>query len=132
MAATERRDEGFWIITTLQGECSELQSGEPALCTCLQERTFFQRKWKPHHLYEECGRFLLREPEIGGTQFQQVALSTQLRKWERWIYAGRQDKMHAGRQMLQEKGERLMNGLVRNDLVIVQDENEVFLNGGSP
>ena len=29
--------------------------------------------------------------------------------------------------MLQQKGERVMNGLGRNDLVIVQDEDDVFL-----
>ena len=27
----------------------------------------------------------MREPEIGGTQFQQIAASTQAGKWERWI-----------------------------------------------
>ena len=101
MAATERRDEGLWIITTLQGECGELQSGDPAFGTCMQERTLLCRKWKSHRLHEECGRFLLREPEIAGTYFQQVISSTQLRKRKRGIFAGRKDKMHLGRQVLQ-------------------------------
>ena len=35
MTAAERRDEGSRIITTLQGECGELQSGDPAFCTRL-------------------------------------------------------------------------------------------------
>jgi hypothetical protein len=100
MAATERRDEGHRIITTLQGECGKLQSNDPTFCTCLQERTLVHRKWQLHHLYQESGRFFWPELEIDGTQFQHVVTSTQLRKWEWGIFAGRKDKMHSRGEMI--------------------------------
>src|SRR5579871_1875296 len=126
MAATKRSDEGSRIIPPLQGECRELQSSDPPLCACLQQRTLFRRKRKPHHLYKERSRLLWPEPEISGTQLQHIVMSAQLRKRKRRVFPCRKNKMHVGRKMMHKKGHGIMNGFVGNDVIIVQDENEIF------
>ena len=74
----------------------------------------------------------MRELEISDPQFQQGTSSTHLGKREWRIHAGRQDEVHLGGQMVQQKGKRVMDGFGSYDLVIVQNEDKGFLVIGSP
>jgi hypothetical protein len=49
---------------------------------------------------------------------------------QRWVLAGSDDEVQLGRQVFNQKRERLVNHLAINHMVIVKDEDEVVGNRG--
>lgn len=49
---------------------------------------------------------------------------------ELWILTSRNDQMHVRRQVLDQKGEGIVNRLGLNHVVVVQDEDEIVRDGG--
>ena len=104
-----------------------LQAGDPAFGALLLECTILCRQGETHHLYEIGGGFLWCEAQVSSTQFQYGVSPTQMdeRQWR--VFAGRKDDVHLGRQVVQQKGESVMNRSNCDDLVIIQYEDDVGL-----
>ena len=47
-----------------------------------------------------------------------------------WILTGGDDQVHLGWQVLEQKGEGLVNRFGINQVVVVQDEDEIVRDGG--
>src|SRR5512141_2615812 len=48
-----------------------------------------------------------------------------------WILAGGDDQVHLGWQVLEEKGEGIVNRFGINRMIVIQDEDEIVLDGGN-
>jgi hypothetical protein len=62
-----------------------------------------------HDLIEKSGCFGQREAQIVRAQFRHLAAGAQA--WQRRIGTAGDDEVHVARQMVEQKGERLVNGL---------------------
>ena len=47
-----------------------------------------------------------------------------------WIFPGGDDEVHTWRQVLEQKGEGIVNRTAIDDVVVIEDENEIVLDGG--
>ncbi len=47
-----------------------------------------------------------------------------------WILPGGDDQVHLWRQVLEQKGEGIVNRFGINHMIIIQDEDEIVRNGG--
>ncbi len=89
------------------------------------------REVQPHHLVEKFGGFGGGEAQVGGAQFGQLAPGAQAGQGQRWVFTGGDDQVHLRRQVLEQKGEGLVNRFGINHMVIIQDEDEIVRDGGN-
>ncbi len=83
-----------------------------------------------HHLVEKFGGFGGGKTQVGGAQLSQLTPGAQPGQGEMWILTGGDDQVHLWRQVLEQKGEGLVNRFGINHMVIIQHQDEVVRNGG--
>ena len=76
-------------------------------------------------LVQEVGRFLDRETYVGA-QFKQLVARTQPGQRQRRIGTGQQNKCNLRRQMIEQEGQRLVNGRVVDDVIVVQHQDQAI------
>ena len=130
VVSRERPDEPSDILGALQGQSRQLQAGNPAFGTVFQGGDIGCREVKPHHLIEEYGGFGGGKTQVGGAQFGQLAPGAQPGQGKLGIFAGGNDQVQLRRQVLEQKGEGLVNRLGVNQVVVVEDEDETVRQGG--
>ena len=126
VAAGERLDEVgdlFVVRDAAQGECGELQAGDPALRAVLQRVHVGCGELQPHHLVEELPRLGWGEAQVGGAQLSELSATAQPGQRQRRIGPGRHDQMQLIREMVEQEGHRLVD-LGRSDHVIVVEHHD--------
>ena len=108
-----------------------MQAGNPAFGACFQGGAVCGCELQAHHLVEKFSSFGGGKPQVGGAQFSQLAPGAQPRQGELRILTGGDDQVHRWRQVLDQKGERLVHRLGLNDVVVVQDEEEMSREGSN-
>ena len=74
VAAGESLDKTGFVCSPLHRECSHLQTGDPAFGASFQRGDLFRREVEAHHLVEESRGLRVREAQIPGPQFGQLAV----------------------------------------------------------
>ena len=109
VGAGERSDEAGGVVMSLQGERGQLQAGNPAFGAVFQGGDVRRREVEAHHRVEKSGGFGGGETQVGGAQFGQLAPGAEPGQGERRILAGGDDQVHLRRQVLEQKGEGLVD-----------------------
>ena len=81
-------------------------------------------------MVEKLGGFGGRKTQVGGAQLGQLAPDAEPGQGQRWILTGGDDQVHLWRQVLDQKGEGLVDRFGINHVVVVKDEDEAFRDGG--
>src|SRR5207245_3304690 len=89
----------------------------------------FRREVQAHCLSEKFGRFGGGKTQISGAHLGQVAPSAEAGQGQRWILTGGDDQVHLWWQMIEQKGEGLVNRFGLKHVVVVKDEDELVGNG---
>ena len=109
----------------------QLQAGNPAFGTSFQRGDVFCRKVQAHHLVEEFGGFGGGKAQVRGAQFGQLAPGAQTGQGQGWILAGGDDQVHLWRQVLEQKGEGVVDAAWSLDqVIVVEDEDDPVGDGG--
>ena len=89
----------------------QLQSRDPAFGASFQRGDVVRREAEAHRVVEKLGGFGGREAQIGGAQFGQLSSGAQPGQRERGILSGGDDQVQLRRQVIDQKGERLIDRL---------------------
>ena len=79
---------------------------------------------------EEFGRFAGGEAQCLGAEFGELSTAAQASERQLGVFAGGDDEVHLGGQMLEQEGEGLVNRWRFDEVVVVEDEDEVVGDGG--
>ncbi|MGD8997907.1 MAG: hypothetical protein PVH80_07345, partial [Anaerolineae bacterium] len=82
-----------------------------------------------HAGVEEGGGLPGGEAEVSLTQLGQLAAPAQPGDRQGWVGAGGDDQVQAGRQVVEQEGERVVDGLGRDEVVVVEDEDDLATGG---
>ena len=85
---------------------------------------------RPIDLLEKRGGFGGGKAQVGGAQLGQLAPGAQAGQGELRILAGGDDQVQLRRQVLEQKGEGIVNRLGIDHMVVVEDEDERVREGG--
>ena len=80
-------------------------------------------------LVEKCGGFGSGEAQVGGAQLGQLAAGAQPGQRKRRVLTGGDDKVHLRRQVLQQKGQGLVDRWSVDGVVVVQHQQETVWQG---
>ena len=94
---------------SLHGNRGQLQAGNPAFGARFQGGDVFRREVEAHHLVEKSGGFGGGKAQVGGAQLGQLAAGAQPGQGQLGILTGGDDQVHLRRQVLEQKGEGLVN-----------------------
>jgi hypothetical protein len=75
----------------LQGQRSQLQTGNPAFGAGFQGGNVVSGEGQAHHQSEKLGGFGRGKAQIGGAHFGHLASGTETGERQRWVLAGPQD-----------------------------------------
>jgi hypothetical protein len=124
--ASEIGEDGSRTILSIESEQSvslwKLGRCEGA---CDQGLDLSFRERKSHSLREKCRCFLWGEAQIGGAQLGELTARTQSRQGEWRVYPAGDDQVQVWRQVVQEKRERVVDWLRRDDVIVIQDQDGV-------
>ena len=107
-----------------------MQTGNPAFGASFQRCDILRREVELHHLVEKAGGFGGGKTQVGGPQFGHLAPGAVASQGELRILTGGDDQVHLGRQVVEQKGEGLVNRCGINQVVVVQDEDKIVRDGG--
>src|SRR5438876_11205009 len=68
--------------------------------------------------------------QVGDAHFGQLPPGTQTGQGQRWILPGGDDQVHVWWQMIEQKGEGMVNRFGINHVVVVKDKDEMVFYGG--
>ena len=108
----------------LHRNSSQLQAGNPAFGAGFQCGDVFCREVQSHHLVEKLGGFRRGKTQVDGAQLGQLAPGAEPGQGKLWILTGGDDQVHLRRQVLDQKGEGLVDRFGLNQVVVVKDEDE--------
>ena len=67
--------------------------------------------------------------ELGGRDLEKLAPRPEPGDGQRGLHAGREDELQPGGRVVQEEGHRLVHLRARDDVVVLDDQHEVVLEG---
>ena len=114
----------------MQSQGSQLQAGDPAFGAGFQRGDIFCGELQTHRLVKKFGGFGRGKAQVGGTQFGQLATGAQTSQRKRRILAGSDDQVHLWRQVLKQKGERIVYWFGINNVIVVKDKDEALPGDG--
>ncbi len=92
----------------LQCQGGQLQTGDPAFGAGFQRGDIICGELQAHRLVKKFGSLGRGEAQLGGAQFGQLSPGAQAGQRELGILAGCDDQVHLRRQVLEQKGERVV------------------------
>jgi len=101
-----------------------LQARDPPLGAFFQGSDFGDCEIQPHSLVEERGCLCGRESQIVLADLGQLPAGAQARKGKGRVLAGSDGQVQAGWQVIEQKGEGLMDGLRLDQVIVVEDEDK--------
>ncbi len=75
-------------------------------------------------MVEEGRRFVRGKPKVGSTKFGQLITAAQTRQGKRWIDPAGQDQVQLWWQMVQQKGQTIVDQRLVNEVIIVEGKCE--------
>ena len=130
MAAGESLNETGGIPMPLHGKRGQLQPGDPALGAGFQRSHVAVGKRQTHYSIKKLGRFDRGELQVGGAQLGQLAARPQPGQRQRRVLAGGDHQVHRRRQMLEQKGEGVVDGFGVDEVVVIEHQDEAVRDGG--
>jgi hypothetical protein len=107
----------------------QLQARDPALGAGFQRPHARSRQRQPHHPIQKRRRLVVGETQIGGADFGQLISDAQTgERQAEGVNAGEDDEMQRRRQMVEDESEGLVDGLGRDDVIVVEHQRERLFN----
>jgi len=122
VAPRERADRVGDIPAPLHRDRRQLQASDPPLGAGFEYRDLVRREVQPHHLVQELGRLGRRKAQLFGAQLVQLAAGAPSGQGERRIVSRRDGKVEPRGEVFEEKGDRVMDGLRLDDVIVIQDQ----------
>ena len=66
----------------------------------------------------------LRKAQITGANFEQLTTCAQPGEREKWVRARGEDQVEVGRQMIERKEQPFVDGLFRDEMEVIQDQDD--------
>ena len=107
-------------------EGGKLKSGNPTLGSSLQGSYLLWGKVQAHRLVHKCGHFVVSKAQVMYPYLGHMTIRTQARQGQGRIGPAGDDQVQPrwrGRQMVEQKGKRVVNWLGLNNVVVVEDED---------
>ncbi len=114
----------------LHGDGHHLQAGDPAFGASIERSYVLGREVEVHDVVQEGRRFLGGETEVLGTQLGHLTPSTQPGQGPGRIGTAGQDQVQLRGQVLQQKGEPIVDLPLGDQVQVVEDEDEGGWTGG--
>ena len=130
VAAGEGGHERRRVGPVAQRQPGQLQPGRPALGALDQRRHLRVGQAQPHALAQERGRLLGAEAQVGGAQLGQLAAGAQARQGQRRVLAGGDHQVQRRRQVVEQEGDRGVDGRRAHEVVVVEDQQTGVGQGG--
>ena len=108
----------------------QLQAGDPAFSARFESRHVLCGQIQPHHLIEKIRGLFGGETQIGRAQFDQLVADAQARQRPGWIDARGQYQMQLIWQVIELEREGRMDGLILDDMIVIQDQHQVVFQAG--
>ena len=118
----EPGDEAADVVAPPERECGELQRGDPPLGAFLQGLDVPRGEAQSRRFVEVGGGLVGGEPQVGGTDLDQLAASPPSREWQVGVGAGAEHDVDVGREVLQQEGQPLVDLVVVDQVVVVEDQ----------
>ncbi len=90
-----------------------------------------RREVKVHHLVQEFGSFGGSKAQVGSAQLRQLISGAQTRERQGWVLPGRDDQVHPGRQMFDQRGEGIVNRFRIREMIVIQNEDKTIRDGSN-
>ena len=124
VVAGEVGDEPGTVRPALQRQRRQLQRGNPALGTPAQRVDVTRIKLEAHRAVEIGGRFVVGETQVRGPNLRQLSAGPEPGQRQRGIGPARHDDVERRRSVLDQVGDRLVNVVRLDDVVVVQNEGD--------
>ncbi len=105
-------------------EGGQLQTRDPALSAPFQRRHLLRREVQPHHLVEKGCGLARGEAQVGRVQLAELPPPAQQRDGQRGVGPAGEGQVHLRRHVVEQKGDRLVDGGCLDQVVVVQDEDK--------
>jgi hypothetical protein len=127
VAAREGGHEMTRISIPLQRQCSQLQAGSPAFRPGADLQNVGLRKRQLHGRAQKIRRLCRREAQVRGPDLHEPAPRPKTGKAQGRVSPCQNHEMQTPGEMLQDKADALVDGLCRNGVIIVQNQNDLVL-----
>ena len=129
IVAREGPNELLHVAMMLERQRRQLEARDPAFRARLQRGHVCGREVERHHLVEECGHFVRREPDIRSSKLRHLSARAQSSEGKAWLGPARDDHVHALRQMIQQERQAAVYRRRIDDVEVVEDEDDVAIVG---
>jgi hypothetical protein len=120
----ERPDHAARVGLAAQRERRQVERGRPSLRPRLQPLDVFRGQIEFQHVVEKRPRLLVIEAKLAGAQLGELATGTQPTQRQRRIVTCRQNNPKRVREALDQVGEPFLDLHVRDQVVVVEHEND--------
>ena len=121
----EAGDEPGDVVSSLHRQRRQLQGGDPPFGTPLQRRHVRGRQLQAHHLVEVRRSLVRREPQVGGTDLDQLATRSQPRQRQRRVSAAGDHEVQPRRQVVEQERHRVLDLAGVDQVVVVEHQHDV-------
>jgi len=104
-------------------------AGGTGLGAGFEDSHVVRREVQAHHLIEESGGFTGRKAQVRLAQFGQLTTRAQASQGQRRGGAGSEHQMQLRRQMVEQKGEGVVDGFGLYHVVVIEDEGKRVWDG---
>jgi len=111
VAAGKGPNEARHVLLPAHRERGHLQPRDPTFGTGGQGSDVVRRNAQTHAGVQKSGRFVESEAQVGLALLGQLPTPPEPREGQGWVAAGGDDQVHSVRQMVEQKGEALVNRL---------------------
>ena len=122
VAAGEGIHELRGVLDPPQRQAGELEPGDPPLGARLEGCHLGVVEVEPHHVGEECVCLIGREPQVRGTQLDELPAGAQPRERERRVGPRRDRETGVRWQVVDQEGHRAVHLRCLDDVVVVEDQ----------
>ena len=127
VVAGEARDEPAGVVAALHRQRGELQRGDPPLGSSFESVDVVRRQVQAHRVVEVGGGLVGGEPQVGGTDLEQLAPSAKARQRQRRIGPTAEHQVDLRRQVLQQERHGLVQLRRLDDVVVVEHQHDVIV-----
>ena len=121
----ELGDETAGVLAPLDRECGELERGDPPLGAFLEGLDVPGCESESRDLGKVLGRLVEGEPQVGGTDLNQLPAHPPASQWQVRVGAAAQHDVDVGRQVREQEGQPPADLAVVHEVEVVEDPPHV-------
>ena len=125
--AAESAHESVAVASVLQREPGEIEPRGPSFRFPCQGFDIFGREVQPEAAVQEGVRLRGGEPQVVGSQLEQLAMGAQSSHREGWLCPAREHELEPGRRMVDEPPDTGPGRGARQPVEVIQDERDLTL-----